>query len=89
LKLHILFYISAGDIQATANIDSVTTLAYDMTITVSDARNSGTPRKLTIVITGKLLSYVVHLHCRRRTFNGYNGPSFIIKPGHSMRLHSS
>lgn len=53
------FYIfAAGLIQATANIDSITTLAYDMTITVSDDKNSGTPRKLTIVITGKGMSPV-------------------------------
>lgn len=49
---------SAGLIQATANIDTITTLAYDMTITVSDDKNSGTPRKLTIVITGKRMSPV-------------------------------
>lgn len=47
-----LLVFTAGEVQATANIDTSNGLAYDMTITVSDRRNSGVARKLTIVITG-------------------------------------
>lgn len=47
---------TAGEVQATANIDTSDGRAYDLTITVSDKRNSGVSRKLTIVITGGVKS---------------------------------
>lgn len=50
----IVVVVVAGDILVTEDVSGLTTVGYDLFISVSDGRNTAGPRSLTVTVAGNL-----------------------------------
>ena len=58
----ILFIPTAGEVSFTRSISKESMTGYDMSISVSDGRNTAGPTTFTIRIIGKYLSWYISLY---------------------------